>query len=171
MKKWGYLVEADSAFRDAERAYNSSKSPENAQAYVAALVRSNNIPSNADTRFKRLIDDYKKDPTEHRAKWLLTDLERLNGPRDRQISETCRLMGKMGNVCNQANQTEITTKYFVILRSYQTPVAYRVRGTNEPSYRTSERHSSTTTNHVTKWINLPVQDVTQRELDEIYRAI
>ena len=167
MPKWAYLYEADEDIQSLKRVYASEGTPESAVAYINALIR--RTPVRADIRFNRLLSEFREDPSTERTEWLLRDISRVTGPKNREVSEHCRLRGKMGNVCNQANQTEVTTTYFVILVSYQTPVAYRVRASrNEPNYRSEVRHSVTTTQQVGRWVNLPIEDVTQAEITELY---
>jgi len=48
------------------------------------------------------------------------------------------------------NQTELHTDSMIIFFSYQTPVACNILG--QGAYKTSEKHSVTTTKHVNKWL-------------------
>lgn len=48
-----------------------------------------------------------------------------------------------------ANVTELDTGAAIVLFSYNTPVAAKVKG---KLYRTSESYSKTTTSHINKWL-------------------
>ncbi len=127
-------------------------------------------PRNAGARFARIRAAFKKDPSEETADDFFTEYERVKGSlKDREISRHCHLQGKMGQHCNQANQTEITTLHYIILVSYRTPVAYRVRSTGD-EFVTDRNHSVTTNQHIWRWTGTHATTVPQAEIDDIYRT-
>lgn len=168
MSKWTYLIEADRSFRELERAHKANPGDSTKLiAYMASLVRSN-MPVKADLRFTRLSQEFMEESTEAKAKELQRDLARINGPTNKVISETCNLMGKMRNVCHQANQTEYTTTYFIILVSYAEPVAYKVRSSGHEFY-TQKNWSVTANRHIRTWTGYTAEAVPQAELDQLWR--
>jgi len=169
MSKWDHLIESDATLRAAARAYNSADTAENAIKYAMEILRAR--VTNADARFERLTREFRSNNSEDEAEALISDYDRITSrPRDVEVSRTCDLRGKMGNTCKQANQIEITTKRFVILVSYRTPVAYTVIATGD-GFHTRERHSRTTSSHVRIWTLASSQPVDQKELDDIYRDV
>lgn len=65
-----------------------------------------------------------------------------------------------------SNQTEVElANGNTILYSYSTPVAAHIPG--QGYYRTSTRHSVTTSHHINHWIGCPSQAVAQEEINAI----
>lgn len=127
-------------------------------------------PRNPGVRFARIKAAFKKEQSEENADDLVAEYEIAKGRKDKEISRHCNLQGHMGSFCNQANQIEITTRYYIILVSYQTPVAYRLRSTGE-EFVTDMRHSRTTNRHIRRWTGTTATEVPQAEIDDIYRNI
>jgi hypothetical protein len=72
-----------------------------------------------------------------------------------------------------ANQTEIITDNYIILVSYETPVAYFDR-VNDKVYRTSKKWSVTTSRHINKWLEdfLGVaEETSQNVLDHLMNNV
>jgi hypothetical protein len=164
--KWKYLLESDSSFRGAEREYIKHLSDENTLRFAHEILK--NPPTAGDTRFDRLLTEFVNAQATATANALVLDYKRITGPPDKEVSEHCNLKGKMGGVCHQANQAEITTRYFVFLVSYQTPVAYRSIATGN-EFHTKTRHSITTNSHIRKWTSASSVPVTQEEIDELFQ--
>ncbi len=187
MKKWDHLLEADSRTREAEREWTASGDKDALLKYMSALNRArdplpNTVivaygrllmrepPRGADRRFVRLVADFRSSQSIRRARILIADNDRITGPDDAEVSQHCNLVGHMGGRCAQANQTEITTRYFVILVSYRTPVAYRVISSGA-EFHSSRTWSRTTDRHVRNWTGAGSQAVSQDELNAIHRDI
>ena len=170
MSKWDYLIEADKDWREIERAYRANPNEENTVIrYANALIKK--APSRTGARFDRLVKEFKSNPSMETAGEVINDYDRITSkPRDKELHRTCELEGKMGRVCRQANQQEITTKHFVILVSYQTPVAYVVRKTGD-EFHTKTRHSRITNKHIRIWTSNRSEPVEQAELNDIYSDI
>lgn len=74
------------------------------------------------------------------------------------------------------NMTELYLDNYVVLFSYETPVAYRERKTGD-IYKTSVKYSNTTARHVNKWVqdnllkcgHLPILECSQDVLDNLIK--
>ena len=65
------------------------------------------------------------------------------------------------------NVTVIETDDYVVLVSYTTPVAFKVKGV-ETYYRTSTKHSVTTTKHINKFLDgRDAEEVSQSEVNYV----
>ena len=65
-----------------------------------------------------------------------------------------------------SNMTEVETKKGSILISYSTPVA--CRAVNGGCFKTSTKHSQTTTRHINKWLQgLPADEKPQSFFDDL----
>lgn len=67
-----------------------------------------------------------------------------------------------------SNMTELVTPYYVILFSYETPVACYHNG---EYHKTTKKWSATTTRHINKWLGnpmIPVVEKPQEFFDNIF---
>ena len=65
-----------------------------------------------------------------------------------------------------SNMTELHFSSYVVLFSYETPVAAYVAG--EGYYRTSAKYSATTTRHINKWLDgVKAEEKTQEFFDAL----
>lgn len=66
-----------------------------------------------------------------------------------------------------SDQTELHLQDYVILFSYETPVAYLHRGSGK-YYRTSKKWSRTTSKHINQWLGgVSAEEVGQDNLDQL----
>lgn len=63
-----------------------------------------------------------------------------------------------------SNQTQVHQGEMTILYSYETPVAVRLR---DCEYRTTKKHSRTTSKHINAWCVPNAIPVTQEQLERI----
>jgi hypothetical protein len=77
----------------------------------------------------------------------------------------------------KANMTEIQTEQYIILMSYQTPVAYKhLTPEGMTYYKTNKKWSNTTTRHINSWLPYPqaefgVEAVDQEVLDNLLNEV
>ena len=70
----------------------------------------------------------------------------------------------------KANCTELKTGNYLVLFSYQTPVAYRDLRTGK-YYRTVKKWSRTTSRHISQWLNgQQAEEVGQDNLDQLIQG-
>jgi hypothetical protein len=73
-----------------------------------------------------------------------------------------------------SNMTEVELGQITVLFSYETPVAYRVKATNE-YYKTNKYWSRTTSKHINKWIpdsgEVMIRETDQEDLDNLLNEV
>lgn len=68
---------------------------------------------------------------------------------------------KLGN-----NETQVEQNGFLVLYSYNTPVACRSYKTGE-EFKTSKKWSSTTSKHINKWCSPAAMPIEQNKLEQL----
>lgn len=69
-----------------------------------------------------------------------------------------------------SNMTQVTTRSHIVLVSYRTPVAFEDRCSGQ-CYRTTEKHSRTTSKHINKWLDgRQAEEVSQDVCDNLLEA-